>query len=261
MNLLFFGQPGRQLFGAYHEPSPGIAVRGAAVLCPPWGPEYFVSHRIYRRLAIRLSEAGYHVLRFDYYGTGDSAGERTEGDLASWYGDASLAVDELRDMSGLTEVVAFGIRLGAVTSWRLAMARTDVRTVVLWDPVIDGSDYLKELATAHAEIERWSLTRGPRRSSAHGVEELLGMPLPAAMRASIETVVPAEFERPIAARVKVFQSDRVPAHEQLQQKMLAAGTSFHVETMPLETPWRETEDIGAGRVPHVVLERMVEVLQ
>ena len=80
MNLLFFGSSARQLFGAYHTPPSTVAERGGAVLCPSWGSEYQASHRILRRLATRLSESGYHVLRFDYYGTGDSAGGRDEGD-------------------------------------------------------------------------------------------------------------------------------------------------------------------------------------
>ena len=261
MNLLFFGSSSRQLFGAYHTPPSDVSSRGAAVLCPPWGSEYLVSHRIFRRLAVRLSDSGYHVLRFDYYGTGDSAGERQEGDLTSWYADAAQAVDELRDMSGQAEVAAFGIRLGAVIAWRLALTRADVHTVVMWDPVVNGADYVSELITTQVEIDRASLSPRGTRPTSSGAVELLGFPLTQTMRRSIEAITDAEFQQPTKAQVKVFYSYQPSGPERLHGALGLAGTSFHLETMLGQTPWREDETIGAGGLPFVVLERMVEMLR
>ena len=45
------------------------------VVCPPLGPEYFNSYRSLRHLADRLAENGVSALRFDYDGTGNSAGQ------------------------------------------------------------------------------------------------------------------------------------------------------------------------------------------
>ncbi len=258
MNLLFFGSSNRQLFGAYHPPSKAVAARGAALLCPPWGPEYFVSHRVLRRLATRLSDAGYHVLRFDYFGTGDSAGKRTDGDLVSWCEDASIAVDELRDMSGYETVAAFGIRLGAVIGWRLAQQREDVRKVVLWDPVVNGARYLSDLVKAQAEVDRWSLSRPRNRMSANGTLDLLGCPLTPAMRVSVEGVRPAEFQRASQADVTLFHSDSLPERAQLVRALEAGGAGFRVEETSGQT-WREDDAQFAGSLPHAVLERMVEL--
>lgn len=262
MNLLYFGSSGRQLFGAYHAPPANVAGRGAALLCPPWGLEYLVSHRIFRRLAVRLSESGYHVLRFDYYGTGDSAGEREEGDLTSWQEDADIAADELRDMSGFASIATFGIRLGAVIAWRLATARSDVHTTVLWDPVIDGDAYVRELNAAQMETDRWLLTPPIHRpQSSSRTQDLLGYPLTTAMRRSITRIVPEIFAERTPAHVKLFYSDELPGHEAMQHTLHAAGTPFHAETIRGQTPWREDEAIGAGRLPVLVLERMVEILR
>ena len=261
MNLLFFGDSGRQLFGAYHVPPTGVTTRGGAVLCPPWGPEYLVSHRTLRRLAVLLSESGYHVLRFDYYGTGDSAGTRDEGDLSSWHADASLAVDELRDMSGCATVASFGIRLGAVVGWRLAATRSDVHTVVMWDPIVNGADYVKSMVAAQLDIDRWSVS--PRRppASSDGVLDVLGFPLTPSMRQSIEAVGPAEFRQPTGAKVKLFYSDVLPGRDCLHGALDDAGTGYDAATMPGQTPWREDDAVGAGGLPFLVLERMVESLR
>jgi uncharacterized protein len=261
VNLQFFGSSSRQLFGAYRPPAHGVASRGAALLCPPWGQEYLVSHRIFRRLAVRLSESGYHVLRFDYYGTGDSAGEREEGDLQSWYDDATVALDELRDMSGCAAVATFGIRLGAVVAWHLATTRSDVHSTVLWDPVVHGEDYVRELVAAQAEADRWLLTPVRRETSRDRAQDLLGFPLTVAMRTSIEAVRPELFSRRTAAHVKLFYSDALPGQEQSHDALRAAGTPFHAETIRGQTPWREDESIGAGGLPVLVLERMVEILR
>jgi uncharacterized protein len=261
VNLLFFGSASRQLFGAYHTPPTTVEGRGAALLCPPWGQEYLVSHRILRRLAVRLSESGYHVLRFDYYGTGDSAGAREEGDLDTWQEDAEVALDELRDMSGFATAATFGIRLGAVVAWRLASTRTDVHTTVLWDPVVDGREYVRELEAAQAETDRWSLTRAQRAVVAGRDQDLLGFPLTVGMRASIEAVGPDMFSQPTKAHVKLFYSDARPTQESLHDALHAEGTPFHSEIIPGQTPWREDESIGAGGLPVLVLERMVEILR
>ena len=261
MNLFFFGSASRQLFGAYHSPPPSVAGRGAALLCPPWGQEYLVSHRIFRRLAVRLSEGGYHVLRFDYFGTGDSAGGREDGDLVSWQQDAAVALEELRDMSGFPTVATFGIRLGAVVAWRLATSRTDVHTTVLWDPVADGNEYVRELRAAQAELDRWQLTPLVKRAPTEQALDLLGFPLTTAMRLSIEAVRPDTFTQPTKAHVKLFFSDARAGQETLHAQLHAAGTPFHAEIIPGQTPWREDEGIGAGKLPVLVLERMVEILR
>lgn len=261
MNLLFFGSSSRQLFGAYHSPSTAAPARGAVLLCPPWGPEYFSSHRILRGLASRLSETGFHVLRFDYYGTGDSGGEREDGDLDSWYEDASLAIDELRDMSGCSGVTVVGVRLGAVVGWRLARAREHVGTVVMWDPVADGSGYVKELLQTQKEVNRWSLSKPPRRPPGDHTLDLLGYPLTSGMRCSIETVTAQEFCRPSKASVILVQSSSSPDAEVLAQAFKSGGTALHVESVPDETVWLESDGLGVGALPHATLVRMAELIQ
>jgi uncharacterized protein len=261
MNLFFFGTSGRQLFGAYHSPAASKKQRGAALLCPPWGPEYFVAHRTLRQLAVRLADNGYHVLRFDYYGTGDSAGEREEGDLTSWTADAEMALDELKDMAGESRIVAFGVRLGAVVASRLARARpNDVQTIVLWDPVSDGKDYIKELEAAQGEIDRWSLVPPTPRHRGSFPAELLGTPLPPAMAASMVAVTLDEYREPLSSRVILFFSDNQRGNAPLATALQETGAKVRTEMVPGQTPWRE-ETLMEGRIPSAAVERMVEALR
>ena len=262
MTFFFFGSAERQLFGVYHAANG--AGRGAAVLCPPWGPEYIASHRIFRRLAIMLAESGYNVLRFDYFGTGDSSGTREDGDLETWYEDASLAVDELRDMSGATTITVFGLRLGAHVAWRLAAERDDVDAVVMWDPVVDGKQYVQALVSAQSEIDRWWLSpaNGKRRLdlTKRGTMDLLGFPMTDAMRATIEKITPADYRRSTRARVFAFYSRVDPDEALLRAAFAAAETTATSQTMVGQTPWRDDEGTIAGQLPFAMLQRMVEVV-
>jgi alpha/beta superfamily hydrolase len=112
MNPIFFGPSERQLYGVYHPPR-GAPRDLGVLLCYPAPQEYMRTHWAMRRLATLLSQRGFHVLRFDYYATGDSAGESSEAALGTWSRDIGLAASELRDVAGVGTVSAVGLRLGA----------------------------------------------------------------------------------------------------------------------------------------------------
>ena len=116
MNPFFFGTAERRLFGIYEPAAVGTAGKRAAILCYPWGAEYLHAHRTLRQLALKLSSAGFHTLRFDFYGTGDSGGEPTDVDLAGWEADLETAIEELTEITGLSKVTLIGLRLGAVVA-------------------------------------------------------------------------------------------------------------------------------------------------
>ncbi|MDE2122022.1 MAG: alpha/beta hydrolase, partial [Betaproteobacteria bacterium] len=82
---------GRDLF-ALHQPAAAGARRHHGVLiCNPFGQEAIRAHRFLRVLSERLSASGFDVLRFDYFGTGDSAGTEAEADLDTWVRDIGMA--------------------------------------------------------------------------------------------------------------------------------------------------------------------------
>jgi pimeloyl-ACP methyl ester carboxylesterase len=138
--LPFYFGPGRELFGFYH---PAVGMRAAVLLCPPFGVEQIRCHRLYRQLAHGLAEAGFPVLRFDYFGTGDSAGESHAFEWTRCLADVVTAATELRMRHGSGRVLAFGARLGANAALAAAQAaRLD--GVVAWDAITDGSALVRQ---------------------------------------------------------------------------------------------------------------------
>src|SRR4051812_44614801 len=98
MKPLFFGDSRRQLFGVYQPPRSGAGRNHAVLLCYPGVQEYNMSHWAFRKLAAHLAREGLHVFRFDYFGTGDSAGATIEGTPAQWIADIRTAARELIDL-------------------------------------------------------------------------------------------------------------------------------------------------------------------
>ncbi len=137
METFLFG-PDEGLFGAYWEG--GSNPQAPAVLiCNGFGQDYMRSNMVLQHTARMMADAGCAVLLFDYYGTGDSAGDSEEADLGSLLRDTQIAKQELLEISGRRRMVSLGIRLGA---W---MALQVSERAVIWDPIVDGKAMVTEL--------------------------------------------------------------------------------------------------------------------
>jgi uncharacterized protein len=156
----YFGAPDRGLFGVYHPPA-GIPQDEGAILCPPFFGEYLRAHGCLRRVALALARAGMPVLRFDYRGTGDSAGNFEETTPDDWRADVGAAITELQDLSGVGRVRLIGVRLGATLAAQVAMDNQDVKVLVLWDPIVNGEAYVKHLEQTHRQLVATHKRRRP----------------------------------------------------------------------------------------------------
>lgn len=136
MNLLTLGTGQRRLF-AIHDPGQHSGARArAAVICNPIGMEFVYAHRALRHLALRLARRGIDVLRFDYYGTGDSAGAESEVNAAGMRADLLDAIEAIRDAAGAARVILVGLRQGAAVAASVAATHAElVEALVLWDAV------------------------------------------------------------------------------------------------------------------------------
>jgi uncharacterized protein len=144
MNSLFFGSSDQPLFGNYHPPASDQYQSSGILICSPMGHEYTKTHNALRSLAVKLSKQGYAVLRFDYYGIGDSSGKSDTGTIERWLNDIDTAVKELRDMSGEQKVNIIGLRSGALLAGHYAESKK-IDQLLLWEPVTDGEKFIERL--------------------------------------------------------------------------------------------------------------------
>jgi pimeloyl-ACP methyl ester carboxylesterase len=232
MRPLFFGGSERQLFGAYHPPLQPRAIAHAALLCAPGPQEYMHTHWAYRRLATLLSKAGVHVLRFDYFGTGDSSGDVEEGSLDQWQSDIRRAEHVLRELSKAERTSLVGYRLGAALAWRSSgSAAHRPRDLVLWDPVVHGTSYLDELYAAEAAFAS-RLFYFPKLE--RPAKELAGYVLPREQRLATERVDLLAEPLPNATRVHLYVGRETQQTQALEQRLRAQLKRFTYEHVPEE---------------------------
>lgn len=249
MTPLFFGTGARRLFGIY-LPARGRARRRGVVLCHPWGPEYIRAHRAMRQFSKGLADAGFEVFGFDYYGTGDSAGDMTDAHIEGWLDDIDMAIDELMDTTGLTRVTLAGLRLGATLAAAAAVRRArDVEALVLWDPIRDGAEYIKDLQAGSGWVR-------PRRVEDGGGHEIDGFPLTDAMSRQLrELRLPELAARPIPT-LAVFSRPEAATPAACQDVAAGAGPVL-VEHLPDESPWADELVFGSRPLPVKTIQRMV----
>jgi uncharacterized protein len=241
-------------------------------MCNPFGQEAIRSHRLYKLLADRLSRMGFHVLRFDYFGTGDSDGADEEGDIVSWVGDVKAANRELLARSGCASSFVFGLRLGGTLATMCA-ASSDaaIDRLVLWQPIFDGRRYLHELSTEHLEAlrtsygARWILDSILRKHlSAEAESEVLGFAMSATLRVQICDVGFASLARTKAQSAYIFAPEQdlslFDPEADLMHTLTRASVKLSLQKIEPDISWTANEMMGASMVPSVVLEAICNAL-
>lgn len=228
MQPSYFGTVERQLLGLYSPPTGAVERDAAVLICHPGPQEYMWSYRAIGQLAARLAAAGFHVFRFDYFGTGDSAGASSEGSLEHWRHDVAAALDELKDVSGVRRPSLVGFRLGAALA---AQSPIRVRDLVLWEPVVSGREYLGELRQAH-ELQFAHALHPPTLPERGPLLEVMGHPLPAQVQAEIEALQLAPPLACAAERVWLVASEDRSGYRQLAEGLAAGGSRAAFEHIP-----------------------------
>ncbi len=133
--VVFPNKQGLKLFGTLHRPSRPRASMPAVVLLSPGVKMRVGPGRLYVPLTDMLVELGYTVLRFDFYGLGDSEGELAETQLADVYNhievgryvdDSLAALAFLRATHGFSRFILGGLCGGAITALLTAERDTSV---------------------------------------------------------------------------------------------------------------------------------------
>ena len=254
MNPFYFGSSQKPLFGVYHASQSRPVKDAGVVICQPLGHEYVRAHRAIRHLALMLAKAGFHVLRFDYYATGDSGGDGHQGGVAQWTQDIRTAIDELKDASGMAKVSVVGVRAGALLAVVATAARHDVDGILLWDPVVTGARY----CSAVDELNREWLggEYPPGRDGVSDVTEVgaLGFHFTAAMRSEFAALDLLSLDAFPGRRLWVVVSQEEAEHCALRGRLQELRVSHRYAHMPAHSDWTRRERVTAAILPHQVSE-------
>jgi pimeloyl-ACP methyl ester carboxylesterase len=242
VNLLSLGTAQRRLF-AIHEAAAATDQRArAVVLCHPLGAEYTYAYRSMRHLAVRLAMSGCHTLRFDYYGTGDSAGDESQADLMGCESDVEAAIEALTDIAGTRAVTLIGLRFGANIAANVAARRAaGIEALVLWDPIVSGSVY-------------------PQTPQRDGVGNPLGE-FTGRMIGDLQSLELGSLVGDLPQRTAMFVTDAAQSRDRLLQLGFGSGAKpVAIEFVASESPWLESATT-TGMLPVPVIQRVIEWLR
>jgi pimeloyl-ACP methyl ester carboxylesterase len=226
-------------------------------MCYPVGDEYIRFHRTFKLLADRLAKIGFFVLRFDYYGCGDSSGNFEQGRIKQWLQDTELAIDEIKNKFGVMKVSLIGLRLGGTLSVITGTEKGNIDNMVLWDPVVFGKDYLSEMAALQKKMLSYAHVQSKSCSIDKHFTENLGFPLTDILLADIKNIDLLTIPKKPANNILLISSNKKT--DQLQLSKYLKSLNINVENKSLISPqlWVWEEAIGKIRVPFNIIQLIV----
>ncbi len=190
-----FVLPGEQgaLLAVYFPPMPNTVPRGDVLVVPAFAEEMNRCRAMVSLQAHAWAAVGIGTLVVDPRGTGDSAGEFSDGDWNGWRNDLERGLAWLRD-HGNGCVALLGVRLGAIMAAELASRSTAPLRLVFWQPVINAKAYLTQFLRIRiaAEMDRADGIKSTdelRRSAADGqCVEVSGYSIAPALVADLDRI-------------------------------------------------------------------------
>jgi pimeloyl-ACP methyl ester carboxylesterase len=194
-------------------------------------------------LAHALAAEGIASLRFDYYGSGDSAGASEEFDWERCLADTAAAAQELRSRSGADYLVMFGTRLGGSVAMSTAAA-TRAAQVITWDPVMDGAAYVAGLDAMQASLRVDTQRFNRVRSEAEVAAQWQGFAISDRLRDQLMSL------KPTSPAVPTLLIDSLPG----APSNALVGGRVNVRTLQQPTPWDDTQRLEMAILSHPLIQ-------
>ena len=151
----------QQLNGILHSPTGFDAPCPAIAFFHGFTGTKVEPHRIFVKTARQLASIGFYVLRFDFRGSGDSAGDFSEMTISGEISDAIKSIDVLTAMQGVDpeRIGILGLSMGGCVAACVSGQDARVKSTVMWAPLSDDPPDRKQEI-----LERAKNTPTPEKS-------------------------------------------------------------------------------------------------
>jgi len=248
--IFYFGRPRRALLGLRHPPPVGERVHGAVLVCAPLLQEGIRCQRALWSLAETLAAAGVEVMRFDWFGSGDSAGESAGIVMPGLVDDIASAEIFMASPASSPRPRLFGLRSAALPLLAHASQCGEPVDIVLWAPALDGH----ALVAAWREQHRRQLHTAGRFLStqvASDDDELLGFVLDRSLLDDLGGLQGRDLLLPAGSRLTLVQWPASPIDAAFVAAQRAAGVAVeHVELDGADEPaWDDPDQFETQLFP------------
>lgn len=249
---LFLNSMNQQIFTLHYPAEPGA--QETVIICPPAPQEIMRSQAALGQLARRLQEDGLNVMRFDYSSTGDSEGVSDLASIDHWLQDVLQVCAFAKEQYPDSRLSLLGLRLGAALAIR-ASQKVNVDRLVLWDPIVDGIHYLREMEASHAGMFQLNPIEPPFPSWRYGKEQCWGFPWSETWRSQVAAVSPALLF-PRAQTTHIILSATDPVVRDASQNWERHGLSIDVQHVGEPMHWGDERYIKIRAFPSAHLRRI-----
>jgi dienelactone hydrolase len=254
---------GEATFTVIHRPAGGTATGTAVVFVAPFGWEEVPAYRIIREWAIRLSAAGFGVVRPTLPGSGDSAGgPRDPERLTAWTNAVTAAARVARTETGASSVVAIGLGLGGLLAYRAAAAGAPIDGLVLWGTPARGRELTRALK-AFSRLEASQVFEGVPAPPPmpDGEMEAGGFLLTAATQAEVQALDLSALTLPagLSRGALLLERDGIGVDERVREAL--EGQGIAVSAGPGDGYAAMTSHPQQTQVPEQVLADVLAWLQ
>jgi alpha-beta hydrolase superfamily lysophospholipase len=228
----YFMADGRPCLRWLHRTAEMVGAHDVGVvICNPFGYEAICAHRSLRHLAEQCAAIGFPALRFDYEGTGDSAGDDlAPGRWEAWLASVRAASRELRETTGVSRVVLLGVRLGATIAVSAAVDDPTVAGAVLIAPIVNGRTWLRELRALRGTMGR--AAGPPEFALPDDVLESAGLLIAGDTRAALESIDLATFSGSMPPDLLLIDRTDRPPNEALVDRWREEGRGVRHSVLP-----------------------------
>jgi pimeloyl-ACP methyl ester carboxylesterase len=242
----------------WFRPTPGAAHRGVTiVVVPGYGYSELAARYGWWRFADVCAAAGFTTVMFDQLGTGNSDTSEVSATLDQWVDGVHAVVATVG-----TPVVLVGARLGAtvaLAAQRTLRSQDDIRSTVLWAPILSGRRFVRELTV---------LASTSARKTETGALCFGGFDYPTSLLESIKSFEgdvggnianDVDLREPLATpRMMVLDDPTRPLQGIVKQNLIRSFAAEIIEA-PETSKWLD-DSSEASAVPMAAIESIVEWL-